>query len=150
MSDIDILLNKAQLLKKGTKSFLDSYAKTIAGDKNESKVESNEVKSVFNIDDFLHDFKHNSIWKEVQERVQYKESIKRASEALETTEDDAEDKLIMNIKRIVDEKVSSGLIDFDKGISNIMSFFTKRNTNNVELRNVIKEVYNYKPLRIFN
>ena len=150
MSDIDILLNQAKLLKKGKKSFIETYAKDIAGNRNENKIESDEVKSIFNIDSFLHNFKNNSTWRKVQQRTQYKESIKSASEILGITTDEAEDKLIMNIKGIVNEKVSSGLVKFDEGISNIMSYFSKGNTNNVQLRDVIKEAYVYKPLRIFD
>ena len=55
----------------------------------------------------------------------------------------------MNIKGMVDEKVSSGLTDFKTGMFNAMSYFSKGVTDNVQLRDTIRETYKFHPLRIF-
>ena len=148
MSELENLIKQATSLNEGSKTFMDDYAKSIAGDVD-NKIQSDEVKTVFNIDKFLHEFKNNSIWRKVQTRPQFQETINRLSEDSALTPTEIEDKLIMNIKGMVDEKVSSGLTDFKTGMFNAMSYFSKGVTDNVQLRDTIRETYKFHPLRIF-
>ena len=96
MSELNNLIKQATSLKEGSKNFMEDYAKSIAGDVD-NKIQSDEVKTAFNMDKFLHEFKNNSIWRKVQTRNQFQESINRLSEDSSMTPTEVEDKLIMNI-----------------------------------------------------